>query len=266
MGADRIGRQPLARLAEQRVLLEPAACAGDARFRVDDDVVDVDQPGFRKRHQREQRRRRIAAGTGDQPRRGDLLPVKLGEAVHGFALQFERPVLMAVPLRIGVLVTQPEVGGHVEDFDLGVGFENRRDDLLCGAVRQPAEHRVETAPVDFFPFDELRQVEHEEMRKHVAHGLAGVGIGSERRDLGIRMPRQQAHRVSSSVAGRAENADLLLRSSSVPLTCQQAPASAACSAPLRPRHPCRDCRAARPAPPGDVFRWQRRKARACWSR
>ena len=211
MGADRIGRQALARLAEQRVLLQPAAGAGDARFRVDDDVVDVDQLGFRKRHQREQHRSGIAAGTGDQPRGRDLLPVELGQAVDGLALQFQRPVLMAVPLRVGVLVTQPEVGGHVEDLDPGVGFENRRDDLLRGAVRQPAEHRVETAPVDLFPFDELRQVEHEEMRKHLAHGLAGMGVGGERRDLGIRMPRQQAHRVGSGVAGRAENADLLLR-------------------------------------------------------
>jgi hypothetical protein len=44
--ADRIGRQPLAGLAEQRVLLQAAAGAGDARLRVDDDVVDVDQLAF----------------------------------------------------------------------------------------------------------------------------------------------------------------------------------------------------------------------------
>ena len=216
---------------------------------------------------------------------------------------------MAVPLRISILVAQPEIGGHVEDLDPGVGFENRRDDLLRGAVRQPAEHRVEPAPVDLFPFDEFWQVEHEEMRKHIAHGLAGMGIGGERGDLGIRMPRQQAHRVGSGVAGRAENADLLrahhaflsgeivclsctaaaakasgraaritsanARTSLVhpallaerqPVTCRQAPASAACSARLRPTRPCPDCPAARPAPPGDVSRWQRRKARACWSR
>src|SRR4029434_11249435 len=49
------------------------------------------------------------------------------------------------------------------------------------------------------------------MRKHVAHGLAGMGVGGERGDLAIRMPRQQAHRVGSGVAGRAENADPLLR-------------------------------------------------------
>ena len=37
-------------------------------------------------------------------------------------VQFERTVLMAVPLRIGVLVAQPEIGGHVEHFDLRIGF------------------------------------------------------------------------------------------------------------------------------------------------
>ena len=50
------------------------------------------------------------------------------------------------------------------------------------------------------------------------------------------------------------------------VTSRPGPASAACSVRLRRRPPCRDCRAARPAPLGDVFHWQRRKARACWSR
>src|SRR5512133_2075963 len=70
------------------------------------------------------------------------------------------------------------------------------------------------------------------MRKHVAHGLAGMGIGSESHDLGIRMPRQQAHRVGSGVAGRAENADLLrahhtlLSGETVGLSCTAAAAKA----------------------------------------
>src|SRR5436309_14559928 len=49
------------------------------------------------------------------------------------------------------------------------------------------------------------------MRKHLVHGLAGMSVGGERRDLGVRMPRQQTHRVGPGVAGRAENADLLFR-------------------------------------------------------
>src|SRR6266516_2439880 len=49
------------------------------------------------------------------------------------------------------------------------------------------------------------------MRKHLVHRLAGMGIGGERRYLGIWMPRQQAYRIGAGVPGRAENADLLLR-------------------------------------------------------
>ena len=36
----------------------------------------------------------------------------------------------------------------------------------------------------------------------VAHRLAGMGVGGERGDFGIGMPRQQAHRVGAGVAGR----------------------------------------------------------------
>ena len=47
---------------------------------------------------------------------------------------------------------------------------------------------------------------------------------------------------------------------------RRTPASAACFAPPRLKRLCRDCRGARREPPDDVCRWQRRKARACWSR
>ncbi len=165
VGAHRIGRQPLARLAEQRVLLQAAARAGDARFRVDDDVVHVDQFRLRDRNQRQQRRGRIAAGTGHQPRRGDLLAIEFGEAVDGFTLKLGRAVGVAVPLRVHAHVAEPEIRRHVENLDCGIGGHDGRDDLLRRAVRQPAEHRVEFAPVDLLPFRQPRQVQHEEMRE-----------------------------------------------------------------------------------------------------
>jgi hypothetical protein len=118
-------------------------------------------------------------------------------------------MFVAVPLRVGFLVAQPEIGGHVEDLDLRVGLQHGRDDLLRGAVRQSAEHRVELGPVDLFPFHELGQIQHEEMRKHLAHGLAGMGVGGECRDFRIGMTRQQAHCIGPGVAGGAENADFL---------------------------------------------------------
>src|SRR5437868_7029067 len=49
------------------------------------------------------------------------------------------------------------------------------------------------------------------MGKYLVHGLAGMGVGGECPDLGVRMPRQQTHRIGPGVAGRAQNADLLFR-------------------------------------------------------
>jgi hypothetical protein len=43
MAADAIGRKPFARLGEEDVLLERAPGPGDARLRVDDDVLGQNQ-------------------------------------------------------------------------------------------------------------------------------------------------------------------------------------------------------------------------------
>ena len=257
----RIRREPLACLAEQRALLQPPSRPGDAGFRVDDDVIDVDQLCLRERHEREQRRSRIAARAGHQPRRPDLLAIELGQPVDRFLLQLRRAVRVAVPLRVDVHVEQAEVGRHVDHLDRRIGGEHRGGDLLRGAVRQAAEHRVEALPVDLLPFGQARQVEHEEVRKHLVHLFARMGVGGERRDLDIGMAGEQPHRIRAGVARRAEHGDLgFCRHAS------RAPASAACSAPPRPRRPCPDCRGARPAPPGGARRLQTRRARACWSR
>ena len=203
----RIGREPLARLGEERVLLQTAPGAGDARFGVDDDVADIDQPGLRDRHERQQRRRRIAAGTGDKPRAPYLVAIELRQPVDRFLLQRRRTVLMAVPFGVDRHVGEAKIRRHVDHLHLRVCGEHRGSDLLRGAVRQPAEDGVELRPVDLLPFDEGRQVEHEEMRKDLRHRLAGMGVGGERRDLHVRMARGEAYQVGAGIAGRAENAD-----------------------------------------------------------
>ena len=53
------------------------------------------------------------------------------------------------------------------------------------------------------------------MRKHLAHRLAGMGVGGERGDLGIRMPREQPHGVGAGVAGGAEHGDFLFHAHGV---------------------------------------------------
>ena len=85
--ADRIGRQAFAGLGEEHVLLEAAAGAGDAGLGVDDDVAGVDQPVGDDRQSGEQRRGRIAARAGDQPRVADGGAVVLGQPVDRLGLQ-----------------------------------------------------------------------------------------------------------------------------------------------------------------------------------
>ena len=131
----------------------------------------------------------------------------LGQPVDRLALQLRRAMLVPVPFRVGRHVAQPEIRRHVDDLDLRIGGEHRRGDLLRRAVRQAAEDGVEPGPVHLLPFDQARQVEHEEMRKDLRHRLAGMRVGGERDDLDVRMPGGEADEVGAGIAGCAENAD-----------------------------------------------------------
>ena len=74
----------------------------------------------------------------------------------------------------------------------------------CGSPQKAASRR---RPVDLLPGDQLRQVEHEEMRKHLAHRLAGMRVRGQRDDLDVRMPGGEADEVGARIARCAENAD-----------------------------------------------------------
>ena len=147
-------KAPRRAFAEQRVLLRPAARAGNARFGVDGDVVHVDQLCLRERHQRQQRRGRITAGAGDQPRGAYLLADRIRSGRRRLRPEAPGAVLVAVPLRVHAHVAEPEIRRHVEDLDGRIGGKDGGDDLLRRAVRQSAEHRIEFGPVDLFPFRE----------------------------------------------------------------------------------------------------------------
>ena len=205
--ADRVGRQALAGLGEEEVLLEAAAGAGDAGLGVDDDVADVDLAARRERQQREQRRGRVAAGAGDEPRVADGGAVVLGEPVDRLGLKVHRLVLVAVPGLVGLGVAEPEVGRHVDELDLRVLRKHRPGDLLRGAVGQAAEDGVDAAPVGVLDGGEARQLDEAEMREDLGHGLAGMGVGGERRDLHLRMEEGEADEVGARVAGGAQHAD-----------------------------------------------------------
>ena len=140
MRADAVGHEVLGHRDEVRLGGGRAAGAGDAGLRVDDDVGD--RAAARQRGQREQRRRRVAAGVGDEVGAGDLLAVDLGQAVDAGAEALGRAVL-AVPALVGRPVAQAKVGGEVDDAH--AALEQRVDDGRRRAVRVGDDRRVGVA-------------------------------------------------------------------------------------------------------------------------
>ena len=113
--ADAVGADRAHDLAAEQVRLGRLAGAARAAGR-DDDDLGLDQAGGQRRGQREGHRGRVAAGDGDPPRAGQLLPLA------GQLRQPVRPgagVLAAVPAGPGGRVVQPVVGAAVDDEGVG---------------------------------------------------------------------------------------------------------------------------------------------------
>ena len=208
--ADAIGVEAFRDFREQHGLLRRPARAGHARLGVDHDLIEIDRLGLDQRDQRKFGATGVAAGIGDQPRLLDLAPVDFGEAVDRLLLQLGRVVLVAVPFGVSRGVRQPEVGRQVHHLGGRRGAQQLLDHLLRGGVRQRAEGDVEPGfgPVEPLDGDQLRQIVRRELRKHVAHRLAGAALGGEQHDFGARMPQQHAHQLRAGIAGGAEHADL----------------------------------------------------------
>ena len=90
-------------LAEQEAGLEFPPGARYAALGVDDEIAD--QPGAGQRREREERRRRVAAGRADDGDRGiderlELVAVELRQAVDRDVEQVRPRVLEAVPARV----------------------------------------------------------------------------------------------------------------------------------------------------------------------
>jgi len=174
MACNAVRMEALRHFAEQHRLLEPAPGSRGTRLRIDHDVVGIDQPGTDQREQEQQSRRRIAAGTGGQPRLRDCIPIVFGEPVDRFLLKLRRTVLVAVPLRVGVEVAQPEIGRHVDHLHR---LRQRGDDLLGRAVRQAAYDDVALVPVGVLDLDQVRQLLSTQMWKDRIHPLTRMAIG-----------------------------------------------------------------------------------------
>ena len=114
--ADAIGVHRLGDFGEEIGFLQAAAGARDARQRVDGDALGRDRAGLQQRQQRQQHRRRVAAGAGDEVGAGQCGAGEFGEAIDGARQQVRRRVRPAVPMGIGVGVLQAEIGGEVDDL------------------------------------------------------------------------------------------------------------------------------------------------------
>ena len=137
-------------------------------------LAGASRPAGEKRREREQRRRRIAARIGHEPRALDGRPLELGEAVRE---ALGHPVRFRIPARAHGLVAQPEGAGQIDDADAGV--DQRRRQLRGRLVGQREKHDV---------------------------GLARERVGIERRDGAVpdvRERRQPARgRGADDVRGR----------------------------------------------------------------
>mmetsp|Transcript_7003 Transcript_7003/g.24097 ORF Transcript_7003/g.24097 Transcript_7003/m.24097 type:complete len:342 (-) Transcript_7003:1444-2469(-) len=206
---------PLRDLAVQVALLRAPSRPAHPALGVDDDVLRQDETGVQQRNQRELNAGGVTARIGHQARRGDLLPLELGQAVHGFPLQVGCLVRRAVPLRVHVDVLEPKVRRKVHDL---LRLREARDDLLCRPVRKAAKHRI-----DLIPFYVLylgqRQVHRRvlglaleeglpEVREGGPEGLARAPLARDCPDVNTRVEGQKPCDLGPGVPARAKDSDL----------------------------------------------------------
>ena len=205
-----IGVKALRDFREQHGLLGRAPCARHARLGIDDNFVELDRLVLDQRNERQLRAGRVAAGIGDQPRLPDLAPVNFGQTVDGLLLQLRRVMLVAVPFRVGRGIRQAKVGRQIDHLGRWRLRQQILDDLLRRRVRQGAERNVQrgASPVDAIDRDKLRQRKRRELRKHIAHRLAGAALGGQQHDLGARVAQQHAHQLAPGIARGPQHADL----------------------------------------------------------
>ena len=102
--------------------------------------VGRDQPCAQQRRQRQDRRRRIAAGIGHELGAANPLAVQLRQAVDGLGQPRGVGMLVVVPLGVDGRVVQPIVGAQVDDA--AAGGQQRHDRLGARRVRQATEDAV----------------------------------------------------------------------------------------------------------------------------
>ena len=174
--------------------------SGGAGEAVDHQPLGLDAAGRHERREREDRGGREAARVGDEARRTQRRPVKLGNAVDG--LFGERPisVLRAVDALPGLPAPQAERGAEVDDAGASVEEAARRGDRGLGGDRE--QHHVARRRL-------LRR--HEFDAEAVQIGV--VCLDRPRRSargpghLQLRVLERHPERLAAHVPARSQNAD-----------------------------------------------------------
>ena len=110
-----IGGEALVELGVVVALGGLAPGPGDAGLAVGDDAVRFDEAVSQSRDQGQGHRRGVAARVGDELFAFDLLPEELRQAVDGLLVEGLVGKGAAVPLLVGFLALQAEVGAHVDE-------------------------------------------------------------------------------------------------------------------------------------------------------
>jgi hypothetical protein len=181
--------------------------ARDARFRVYDDVAAGDEDaGIGQRRNRQERRRRVAAGVGHELRLANRVALALGEAIRdplGHAARLGVP-----PLTLAG-IAQPECSGQIDDTHT-VLDEHRRE-LGRRRVGERKKHQIGVT----------RERLDVERRDRAVPDAAECGQRARRRRRGrrgragqphARMAREDPHELLARVAGRAGDGDARDRS------------------------------------------------------
>src|SRR5205814_5276827 len=135
--------------------------------------------------EREDRRRRIAAGSSDGFRRFDRCAVELGNAVNKTAQQFGRLMGMAIPALVGRRVIQPEIRAEVDERDALV--EDRRRELLAVPVWQRGENQIDAIEPVVKSLDDHIRISSGEMWMDGPKRLPSLALAEQfsRRELGM---------------------------------------------------------------------------------
>ena len=153
MAEDGVGREIVCGVHEVGLVGGLLAGAADAAFGVADDaVVEIDEAGAEKRRKREDNGRGVAAGVGNEARRGNLVAMKLRRAVNGLGLEGggERGIGVGelVDGAVGGVMQAP---GTAEIDDLDAAFEPGRSPFPRGFVGQGEKDDVDAGVLDEVP-------------------------------------------------------------------------------------------------------------------